>query len=125
MARGAWYAPDGDVAHQVREVQFPVTGNGEGVWPFVHIDDAVDATISAITAGEPGPYNITDDDQLPLASWLPAYATWIGAPPPPRVIVGPETDPDALYYATRLRGASNSKAKRMLGSRPRAREWFA
>lgn len=120
---GTWYAPDNDVAEQVRARQFPVTGNGEGVWPFVHIDDAVDATIAALTAREPGPYNIVDDEQLTLARWLPAYAAWIGAPPPPHAPVGPETDPDALYYATRLRGASNTKAKQLLGFRPRPREW--
>ncbi|NVB76821.1 MAG: NAD(P)-dependent oxidoreductase [Kofleriaceae bacterium] len=118
-----WYAADGDVAQQVRERQFPVTGNGAGVWPFVHIDDAVDATIAAITTGEPGPYNIADDEQLTLATWLPAYAAWLGAPPPPHAPVDPTTDPDALYYATRLRAASSAKAKRLLGFAPRARDW--
>ena len=49
------------------------------------------------------------------------------APAPPRI--GEEealraSDPDAVYYATRLRGASNEKARRELGFRPRPLEWI-
>jgi hypothetical protein len=33
--------------------------------------------------------------------------------------------PDAVYYATRLRGASNAKAKRELGFHPRPLQWLA
>jgi hypothetical protein len=40
---------------------------------IVHIDDAVAATVAALTA-EPGVYNIVDDDPLPVAEWLPAKA---------------------------------------------------
>jgi hypothetical protein len=32
--------------------------------------------------------------------------------------------PDTVYYATRLRGASNEKARRELGFRPRPLEWI-
>jgi hypothetical protein len=32
--------------------------------------------------------------------------------------------PDAVYYATRLRGASNEKAGRELKFRPRPLEWI-
>jgi len=32
--------------------------------------------------------------------------------------------PDAVYYATRLRGASNEKARRTLNFRPRRLEWL-
>jgi hypothetical protein len=31
---------------------------------------------------------------------------------------------DAVYYATKLSGASNAKAKRILGWRPRRLEWL-
>ena len=34
---GTWYAADGDVAEQVRQQQFPIVGNGEGVWWWIHI----------------------------------------------------------------------------------------
>lgn len=32
---------------------------------------------------------------------------------------------DTVYYGTRMRGASNAKAKRELGFRPRPLEWLA
>ena len=32
--------------------------------------------------------------------------------------------PDTVYYATRLRGAANGKAKRELNFRPRPLEWL-
>ena len=47
---------------------------------IVHIDDAVAATIAALTA-EPGVYNIVDDDPLP------AFTRWVNAPEPPRLSV--------------------------------------
>lgn len=47
---------------------------------IVHIDDAV----AALTA-EPGVYNIVDDDPLPVAEWLPAFARWVNTPEPPRL----------------------------------------
>jgi hypothetical protein len=31
---------------------------------------------------------------------------------------------DAVYYATKLTGASNAKAKQMLGWKPRRLEWL-
>ena len=40
---------------------------------IVHIDDAVAATVAALTA-ELCVYNIIDDDPLPIVEWLPAFA---------------------------------------------------
>jgi nucleoside-diphosphate-sugar epimerase len=40
---------------------------------IVYIDDAVAATVAALTA-EADVYNIVDDDPLPVAEWLPAFA---------------------------------------------------
>src|SRR3546814_18354424 len=58
---GTWYRPDGASAEQVRKGMSTIIGDGSGVWSFVHIDDAVAATVAAITA-EPGQYNVMDDD---------------------------------------------------------------
>ena len=47
---------------------------------------------------------------------------------PPRVSeaeAGAAFGPDAVYYATRLRGAVNDKAKRELQFRPRPLEWLS
>jgi 2-alkyl-3-oxoalkanoate reductase len=126
---GTWFNPDGDVAGQVREQQFPIVGNGEGVWSWLHIEDAAIATASAAEQGNPGIYLIVNDQPLAVREWLPALADWLNAPSPPRISVEDalKTDggADAIYYGTRMRGASNAKARRELNFQPRPLEWFA
>ena len=81
---GTWYNPDGAAAEQARKQELVIIGAGEGVWSWVHIEDAAVATVAALTA-PPGVYNVVDDDPSPVSRWLPAFARWVGAPPPPRV----------------------------------------
>jgi len=121
-----WYYPGEAAANVVMRQQNPVVGKGEGVSSFVHINDAAIATVAALT-GEPGIYNLVDDDPSPQAVWLPAFAKFLSAPEPPylsetevREIAGE----DVVYYATKLSGASNAKAKRVLGWKPRRLEWL-
>jgi 2-alkyl-3-oxoalkanoate reductase len=42
---GTWYRPDGVVAEQVRKRESAIIGEGNAVWSFVHIDDAIAATL--------------------------------------------------------------------------------
>ena len=124
---GTWFAPDGDVANQVRHQQFPIVGNGAGVWSWLHIEDAAIATVAAVKQGNPGIYLITDDRPLEVRQWLPAYARWLDAPSPPQVSVKEALQiggADAVYYGTQMRGASNAKAKRELDFQPRPLEWL-
>jgi 2-alkyl-3-oxoalkanoate reductase len=123
---GTWFNPDGDVARQVREQQFPIVGNGEGVWSWLHIEDAAIATVSAAERGNPGIYLIANDQPLAVREWLPAFARWLNAPPPPHISVEDvlrTTGADAVYYGTRMRGLSNAKAKRELAFHTRRLEW--
>jgi 2-alkyl-3-oxoalkanoate reductase len=123
---GTWFNPDGDVARQVREQQFPIIGSGDGVWSWLHVEDAARGTIAAAVRGNPGVYLITDDRPLAVHEWLPAFARFTAAPPPPHVTgqyALRASGADAVYYGTRLRGASNAKAKRELGFQPRPLEW--
>jgi 2-alkyl-3-oxoalkanoate reductase len=124
---GTWFVPGGDVGEQVRQQQVPVIGDGRGVWNWVHIEDAAEATVKALDC-EPGAYNIVDDNPSEQRVWLPAFARYCGALEPPHVSEQQALQAaggDAVYYATRLRGASNAKAKRELGFRPRPLEWLA
>ncbi len=124
---GTWFAADGDVANQVRQKQFPIVGNGEGVWSWLHIEDAAIATVAAVERGNPGIYQITDDRPFEVSQWLPAYARWLNAPSPPQISVKEALQiggADAVYYGTQMRGASNAKAKRELDFQPRPLEWL-
>ncbi|MBW4541575.1 MAG: NAD(P)-dependent oxidoreductase [Myxacorys chilensis ATA2-1-KO14] len=124
---GTWFNPDGDVAQQVRQQQFPIVGNGDGVWSWLHIEDAAIATVAAAEQGNPGVYLIVDDQPLAVRDWLPAFARSLNAPPPPPVSVEDalkmEGGADSVYYQTQMRGASNAKAKRKLNFQPRLLEW--
>ena len=121
-----WYRREGDMGEQVRRRQVPIIGEGQGVYSFVHIDDAAGATAAALEC-RPGTYNIVDGNPSPQHVWLTAFARAVGAPAPPRVSEEEALrtlGPDAVYYATRLRGASNEKARRELEFRPRPLEWI-
>jgi len=124
---GTAMSPEGGAQVELlRERKFPVVGNGAGVWSFVHIADAAEATVAAVTSGRPGIYNIVDDDPAPVAEWLPAAAAAIGAPEPrhvPRWLGRIFAGEVGAIMMTEVRGASNDKAKRELGWRPRHTTW--
>jgi len=123
---GTWYTKDGDIGDQVRQRQVPIVGAGRGVSSYVHIDDAAAATVAAFHCA-PGVYNISDDDPSEQRIWLPAFARYADAPEPPHVTEEQalqSVGADVVYYATRLRGASNAKAKRELDFHPRPLEWL-
>jgi nucleoside-diphosphate-sugar epimerase len=123
---GTWYSPEGACADQARRREIAVIGQGEGVWSWVHIEDAARATVTALSAPS-GVYNIVDDDPSLVSVWLPAFARTIGAPEPPHLTEQESRQTageDAVYYGTKLRGASNAKAKRTFGFAPRRLEWL-
>ena len=118
--------PPGEQTQMVRRRRFPIVGSGAGVWSLIHIRDAAAATFAAIDQGEPGVYNVVDDDPAPVAVFLPELAKDIGAKPPRRVprwlgrLAGGEA---AVIMMTDIRGASNAKAKRELGWQLRYPSW--
>jgi nucleoside-diphosphate-sugar epimerase len=123
---GTWYTNAGDMGEQVRRQQVPVIGAGQGVASFVHIEDAASATVTALECA-PGAYNIVDDHPSPQRVWLPAFARACGAPEPLQITEQEAlatSGADSVYYATRLRGASNEKARHELNFRPRPLEWL-
>jgi 2-alkyl-3-oxoalkanoate reductase len=123
---GTWFSRDGDVGEQICRREVPVIGKGEGIWNWVHIDDAAAATCAALSA-DPGVYNVVDDQPVAQSVWLPAFAQFLGAPEPPTLSDEQalrNAGPDTVYYATKLRGASNQKAKGQLTFRPRPLEWL-
>jgi nucleoside-diphosphate-sugar epimerase len=123
---GTSLAADGEHLEQVRKRRFPVVGSGAGVWSFIHIEDAADATVAAVQRGRRGIYNIVDDDPAPVAEWLPALASAVGAKAPhrvPRVVGRMLAGEAAAVMMTEVRGASNAKAKRELGWRPAHASW--
>jgi nucleoside-diphosphate-sugar epimerase len=123
---GTWYIPGGAGADQMHRQEMPLIGEGQGVWSWVHIEDAAVATVAALTA-EAGIYHVVDSDPSTTRVWLPAFAKFVGAPEPVHVTEEQAlalAGEDAIYYQTKLRGCSNAKAKRLLGFVPRRLEWL-
>jgi nucleoside-diphosphate-sugar epimerase len=123
---GTSMAPGGELPEMIRKRKFPLVGDGGGVWSFVHVADAAEATVAAVEHGSRGVYNVADDDPAPVAEWLPALAQILGAKKPirvPRFIGRMLAGEVGVVMMTDARGASNAKAKRELGWSPAHASW--
>ncbi|HWJ51186.1 MAG TPA: NAD(P)-dependent oxidoreductase [Solirubrobacteraceae bacterium] len=123
---GSSISASGSMGEDLARRRMPIVGRGQGVWSFVHVDDAARATVAALTHGGPGAYNIVDDDPAPVARWLPALAEALGAKKPLRVpewLARPMAGSYGVAIMTRAQGASNNLAKRELGWKPEYSSW--
>jgi nucleoside-diphosphate-sugar epimerase len=124
---GGFYGAANDgLVEPIRKRRFPIIGDGGGMFPWIHLEDAAEATVLALEHEGPEIYNIVDDDPAPIREWLPLLARTLGAKPPrrfptwlARLVAG-----EALVVtSTEARGASNEKAKRELGWTLRYPSW--
>ena len=120
---GSLYGPgSSDVfVSMLRRRMVPLIGTGAGVWSFLHVADAAAATVAAVSQGQPGVYNIVDDEPAAVAEWLPVVARCAGARPPlrvPRWLGRLAAGEAGMSMMTQVRGCSNAKAKRELGWTP-------
>jgi nucleoside-diphosphate-sugar epimerase len=129
---GAFYGPGTSLApgegqfELVRRRKLPLVGDGGGVWSFIHVADAAEATVAAVERGRRGVYNVVDDDPAPVAEWLPALARTLGARKPmrvPRLVGRLLAGEPVVVMMTELRGASNAKARRELRWSPAHPSW--
>jgi nucleoside-diphosphate-sugar epimerase len=123
---GTSLAPGGELIEMIRKRRFPIVGSGAGIWSMVHIADAAEATLIALTRGRRGVYNVVDDEPAAVREWMPEIARQLGAKPPRRVprwlgrLLAGEV---AAVMMTEVRGASNQKAKQELGWSPAHPSW--
>ncbi len=118
--------PGADQLEMVRKRRLPIVGEGTGIQSFIQIEDAAAATVAAVERGQPGVYNIVDDEPAPAAEWVPALAEAVGAKPPrrlPRWLIRLVAGEATVVMMTEVRGASNAKAKRELGWELRYPSW--
>ena len=124
---GYFYGPgnaisrNGTVSNEVRKRRLPIVGDGNGVWSFIHTDDAASATVAAIEAGVAGVFNICDDEPVRTGDWIPAFAEAIGAKPPrhvPTWLARPLAGEVGVVAMTEVRGMSNAKARATFDWRP-------
>jgi nucleoside-diphosphate-sugar epimerase len=123
---GTYISPGGSQVEEVRKRRYPIVGEGNATFSFIHIDDAASAVVAALDHGAPGIYNIVDDEPAPMREWLPAFAELLDAKPPRRLppwLVRLAVGKAVARSAVGTRGASNEKAKRELGWQPAHPSW--
>ena len=123
---GTGMGPGGDMHEMIRKRRFPLVGDGGGVWSFIHIADAAEATVAAVEHGSRGVYNVVDDDPARVAEWLPALTQMLSGKKPrrvPRFVVRLAAGEFGVLMMTEARGASNAKAKRELRWSPAHPSW--
>jgi nucleoside-diphosphate-sugar epimerase len=123
---GTAIAKDGLIVELIRKCKMPIVGDGAGVWSFIHVNDAARATLAAISHGNPGIYNIVDDEPTPVSIWLPALSDAVGAKLPYRVpiwLARLAIGDGGVSMMTKVRGGSNAKAKRDFEWQPIYPSW--
>lgn len=123
---GTGFAPDGYVVSQVKAGKMPIVGKGSGTISFTHTYDAASAIATALEQDVSGVLNIVDDDPAPVREWLPYLANILDAPRPirvPTVVARLMAGSWGAAYMTQTRGADNTRAKTVLGWRPRYASW--
>jgi 2-alkyl-3-oxoalkanoate reductase len=124
---GTAYSRDGALGQLVVKRRFPIVGDGAGRQPFIHLDDAVGATMALMDRGE-GIFNVVDDDPARAREWVPGLASALGAPRPRRVpkwVARLAAGPEAVRAMTVQRGASNARLRSEIGWEPRYPDWRA
>jgi nucleoside-diphosphate-sugar epimerase len=123
---GTYYDRDGSQTEDFHKRRMPIVGKGSGTFSFIHVEDAASATVAAVERGDPGVYNVVDDEPAPMSEWVPVFAEAVGAKKPRRVPVWLArlvAGSAAVGMTTEQRGASNAKAKRELDWQPRYPSW--
>ena len=105
----------------LRRRLLPVVGGARGVASFIHLEDAVSASVAAMERGRAGEvYNIVDDEPVGMNDWITHAARILGAKRPysiPLWLLRWLMPYMATVFDTRL-PVSNEKAKADLGWRP-------
>jgi nucleoside-diphosphate-sugar epimerase len=125
---GTSIARDGTMAEDLHRRRMPIVGRGDGVWSFVHVDDAARAIVLALDHqdGEAHIYNVVDEEPAPVREWLPALASAVEAPRPLRVptpVARLIAGDLAVTFMVKAQGASSALIEQELGWKPQLSSW--
>jgi nucleoside-diphosphate-sugar epimerase len=127
---GLFYGPGNPVTERtvrlVRRRMMPVVRDDHGLLPWIHLDDAVSATVAALDGAPAGAvYDIVDDQAVSMSEMVREIAKQAGAPAPltipgwlPRLV-----SPFMAGLLSLRLPLSNARARADLGWRPRYATW--
>ena len=102
------------IVKMLRRRMLPTVKGSGGITPWIHIEDAVNASLAAMERGRAGEiYNIVDDEPVAMNTWLTQAALSLDAKPPfsiPHWLLRLISPYMATVFDTRL-VVSNRKAK--------------
>jgi nucleoside-diphosphate-sugar epimerase len=122
---GTYYAENGLFASLIKKRFLPIAGQGRGLFGFVHLDDAVRATVAALV-GPTGVFNVVDDVPAASAEWIAVLAAYLGAKPPRRVPIGLvrlAAGAHTAYLMDAQPAVANRRARTELGWEPQYPDW--
>lgn len=128
---GLFYSADSPtVKYMVRMLRWrmmPLPGGGEGVAPFIHLDDAAQATVRALEDAPAGRvYNVVDDEPVRWRDFVGEVARLHGTPPPLSVPfpIARLGAPYPAHFMARVRlPVSNARAREELAWSPAHRNY--
>lgn len=123
---GTWFAPGGMIYERVRGSALPLIDRGAGLTSFTHLDDAASVAVEVLSGGDPGAYNVVDNEPAESSEWIPAYARMVGGPAPVSLTLEQaqaQLDWLTVHQLTEQRGATNFRLRESLGWRPRWPSW--
>jgi 2-alkyl-3-oxoalkanoate reductase len=127
ILRGGFFY-DGESAHTrmiadaLRKRQMPIIGGGEAMWAMIHSDDAASAYVAAAEKPRSGVWHITDNELVPVRSFLKEFAARLGARAPRRVPVWLArwlAGEQAVEYFTRSTRTANTRFRSEFAWTPR------
>jgi nucleoside-diphosphate-sugar epimerase len=122
---GLFYGPTNPstikMIEMVQKRRFPTIRGDRGQLPFIHLDDAVCATLAALDHGSAGSvYDVVDDRAISISEAVRLMANYTGAPAPravPAWLIRLLMPYRARMLSMRL-PLSNARARAELGWRP-------
>lgn len=118
---GAESASTRSLLRLIRKRLVPTVKGQEHALSWLHLEDAVSATVAAIETGSHGRiYNIVDDEPVGMNEWIRRAASAVGAPRPwsiPHWALRRLAPYMSTVFATRL-AIDNTRAKRELAWAP-------
>ena|SRR5579862_4831459 len=110
------------ISDALRKRQMPIIGGGEAMWAMIHSDDAAGAYVVAAENHKSGVWHITDNELVPVRTFLKEFGQRLDAPAPRRVPVWLArwlAGEQAVEYFTRSTRTTNARFRSEFGWTPR------